>query len=393
MARVIELEKLKQWATARQSEVLDAIILLDSNRAAAESLGIGVETVKEHLKTLRKKAALQGYSPEHDLVATIPEPLVIRGVSTLYGADGEVKQQWVKSHLDRSLAKEAIEEWVNWLVQDAKGLAPIVPAPAVCNDDLLVVYPMGDPHFGMYGWRAETGEDFDLGIAEHLTKAAITRLVDSAPAASTALIVELGDFFHADNNSAQTPRSGNQLDVDTRYARVLQVGLRAMVFVIQAALAKHAKVIVRIVQGNHDTHSSLALALGLDAYFHGEPRISVDLSPAPFWFFRFGRVLIGATHGDTCKTDKLPSIMAYDRAEDWGQTRYRYFYHGHIHHDSVKEFPGCMVESFRTLAARDAWHTSSGYRSGRDMKMIVHHREFGEVERHRIDIAQLEAAA
>lgn len=392
MPRAVELEKLKQWATPRQIEVIDAIIQHETNSAAANALGIGYETVKEHLKTLRKKAALHGYSPEHDLTATIPEPLVIRGVSTLYGADGEIKQQWVKSQLDKTLVKEAIEEWVNWLVQDAKGLAPIVPAPTVSNDDLLVVYPMGDPHFGMYGWKAETGEDFDLAIAERITRAAISRLVDAAPSADTALIVELGDFFHADNNSAQTPRSGNQLDVDTRYARVLQVGLRAMVHVANAALAKHAKVIIRIVQGNHDTHSALALALALDAYFHLEPRLTVDLSPAPFWYFRFGKVLIGAAHGDTCKTDKLPSLMAYDRAEDWGQTRYRYFYHGHIHHDSVKEFPGCMVESFRTLAARDAWHTGAGYRSGRDMKMIVHHRNFGEVERHRIDIAQLEAA-
>lgn len=390
MPRVIELEKLEQWATARQAAVIQAIICLGSNRAAAESLGISVETVKDHLKTLRKKAALQGYSPEHDLVTTIPEPLVIRGVSTLYGADGEVKQQWVKSQLDKTLVKEAIEEWVNWLVQDAKGLAPIVPAPAVCNDDLLVVYPMGDPHFGCYAWKAETGEDFDLGIAESITSAAISRLVDSAPPADTALIVELGDFFHADNNSAQTPRSGNQLDVDTRYARVLQVGLRAMVFVIKAALAKHRKVIVRIVQGNHDPHSALALALALDAYFHDEPRVTIDLSPAPFWFYRFGNVLIGAAHGDTCKTDKLPAIMACDRPEDWGQTKYRYFYHGHIHHDSKKEFPGCLVESFRTLAARDAWHTGAGYRSGRDMKVIVHHRKYGEKERHIIGITEIE---
>lgn len=385
-----ELSELKRWATVRQSEVIDAIIAHGTNSSAAEALGIGFHTVKDHLKAVRKKAAMQGYAPEQDLTQTIPEPLTIRGVSTLYGADGEVKAQWVKSQLDKSLAKEAIEEWVSWLVQDARGLAPAVPAPQPCNDDLLVVYPMGDPHFGMYAWKAETGEDFDLGIAERITRAAIDRLVGSAPPAETALIVELGDFFHADNNSAQTPRSGNQLDVDTRYARVLQVGLRAMVHVINAALAKHTNVIVRIVQGNHDTHSALALALALDAYFHNEPRATIDLSPAQYWYFRFGKVLIGAAHGDLCKTDRLAGIMACDRPEDWGQTQYRYFYHGHIHHDDKKELPGCMVESFRTLAARDAWHTGAGYRSGRDMKAIVHHRKYGERERHTVGITEIE---
>jgi hypothetical protein len=118
--------------------------------------------------------------------------------------------------------------------------------------------------------------------------------------------------------------------------------------------------------------------------------VTIDLDPNVFWYYKFGKVLIGATHGDTCKTDKLPAIMACDRSEDWGQTRFRYYYHGHIHHDSVKELPGCMVESFRTLAARDAWHSGAGYRSGRDMRCIVHHKDFGEIERHRCDVAMLE---
>jgi hypothetical protein len=50
-----------------------------------------------------------------------------------------------------------------------------------------------------------------------------------------------------------------------------------------------------------------------------------------------------------------------------------------------------MVEYFRTLAARDAWHAGQGYRSGRDMQCIIHHREFGEIGRHRRGIAMIDA--
>jgi hypothetical protein len=50
------------------------------------------------------------------------------------------------------------------------------------------------------------------------------------------------------------------------------------------------------------------------------------------------------------------------------------------------------VESFRTLAPADAWSAGMGYRAGRDMFCIVHHRQYGEVERHRCDISMLEAA-
>ena len=241
---------------------------------------------------------------------------------------------------------------------------------------------MGDPHFGMYAWGEECGDDFDLKIAERITYAAIDQLVASAPRAKHALIVELGDFFHADNSQNRTEASGHALDVDTRFARVLQIGLRAMVYVIGATLRKHDRVTVRIVQGNHDTHSSSALALALDAHFRAERRVTIDLSPAPRWYFRFGKTLIGATHGHQCRPKNLPAAMASERARDWGETEFRYFYYGHVHHRNVTEHPGCVTESFRTLAPRDAWHAGQGYSAGRDMTAIVHHRKFGEVERY-----------
>jgi hypothetical protein len=73
--------------------------------------------------------------------------------------------------------------------------------------------------------------------------------------------------------------------------------------------------------------------------------------------------------------------MATERAEWWGLTRHRYFYRGHHHHDERKEYNGCMVEQFRTLAAGDSYTVAGGWLAGRDMKLIVHHSEYGEVQR------------
>lgn len=382
--------KLKAYATARQAEFIDAVNKARSVVAAARSFGIGHAAISRALKAVRKKAALQGFAPEHDMTHEVPDPFVVKGVSTYYNKDGDKAGQWVKTKLSDALAEKAIKEWVEWLAKDAHGKSPVISAPRRVNGDLLAVYPMGDPHFGMYAWAAEAGDDFDLGIADRLTRAAIDRLVDSAPPAETALILELGDFFHADDNKGVTPQSGAQLDVDTRWARVMQIGLRAMIYVIQRAAAKHRKVVVRIKRGNHDPHSSFALALALDAYFHNNERVDVDLSPAVHWYYRFGKVLIGCTHGDTTRIKDLQGVMAADRPQDWGATTQRYWYCGHVHHIEVKEFPGVICEYFRTLAARDAWHTGQGYRAGRDMRCIVHHREFGEIERHRCDVAMID---
>ena len=58
-------------------------------------------------------------------------------------------------------------------------------------------------------------------------------------------------------------------------------------------------------------------------------------------------------------------------------------------HERCKEYPGVVVESFRSPAPRDMWHHQSGYRSMRDMRCDVWHREHGMVNRHIVGVGQL----
>jgi hypothetical protein len=380
--------KLKEWATHRQAEYIDTVNEHGSIAKAREALGLQKSAIGDGLAIVRKKAALAGYSPEHDMTRPVPDGFMVKGISTYYDEDGKPRGQWVKSTVDKEKAEQLLREFALTLSQDVKGLAPITEAPKLSDDDLMCLYPMGDPHFGMHAWWQDAGEDFDLGIAERLTCGAIDRLVQSAPAAHTALLLNLGDMFHADNQKNVTA-SGHQLDVDGRWAKVQKVGLMAMIHCIKRLLEKHQQVIFRINRGNHDGHSSYALSLMISCYFHNEPRVTVDLSPSTVWYYQFGKTLIGSTHGDTIKGADMVAIMAADKPKEWGETVHRYWYVGHVHHQDCKEYRGGVVEYFRTLAARDAWHAGQGYRAGRDMRLIVLHREFGEIERHRCDVAMI----
>jgi len=241
----------------------------------------------------------------------------------------------------------------------------------------------------MYAWAQECGEDFDLAEAERLTLGAVDALVEAAPPAKTAILLPLGDVFHANDQSNVTPGHKHQLDVDSRYPKVIGIGIKTFRHAILRALEKHERVIVRIEPGNHDPQAKWALAFALAAYFENNERVEIDLSPSKFWFYKFGKVLIGSTHGDTVKHEALLGVMASDRAEDWGLTKHRYWYTGHVHHQSVKEFPGVLCESFRTLAAKDAYAAGHGYRAGRDMRCIVHHKEHGEIGRHICDVSMI----
>lgn len=384
---------LDEFATVRQLEYLEAVRKAGSYRQAAQLLGVNKGTIRGCMEALKRQAAIKGFSPAHDMRKIAAPGFQVKGTSTYYDKEGKAAGQWVKTTRDHQQTEQIVKAFVEAMIEDVRGLHKATLGPKQVDDDLMTVYPLGDPHFGMYSWAKETGDDFDLKKAEALTCQAIDRLVLTSPKSKKALLLNLGDFFHADDSSNQTPGHGHALDIDTRFAMVMQVGVKSMVYCIKRLLEHHENVEVWMMPGNHDPHSSYALALCLSAYFDGEPRVTIDLSPGMYKYLEFGRVLLGSHHGHGAKGQELPAIMACDQSEAWGRTKHRYWYCGHIHHMSRdKEHPGCVVETFRTLAARDAWHAGQGYRAGRDMYAITHHKLHGEIMRTRCDIGMLQDA-
>ena len=188
--------------------------------------------------------------------------------------------------------------------------------------------------------------------------------------------------MHSDNNRNETARSHNTLDVDGRYPKILQETCMLIVQTIDAALCRHEQVTVRILPGNHDEHSAVAIAYFLLAWYRNEPRATVDVDPGLFWWHRFGKVLLGATHGHTVKLQKFALMMPNIRAEDWGLSKFRFAHGFHIHHKTVtKEDNGVICESHQAPIPPDSWHFSGTLISGRTIQSISYHKERGEAGR------------
>lgn len=312
---------------------------------------------------------------------------IIKGESTLYDEEGNIKLKWVKTDKKKTDALDSFKEALDLLLLNEElTTKKNIRTPSDSDSDTLTVYTIGDAHIGMLAWDKETGADHDLEIAEEDLLGAMDLLVEQSHRSAQALIVDVGDWFHADNNQNQTAKSGNALDVDGRYPRVLQIGLQLTIKLIDKALAKHESVVWRSAVGNHNEHSAIMMGAFIQAWYRNEPRVQVADTPNMFYYHIFGKNLIGITHGHTAKAEKLGEIMSVDCETVWSDSKYRYWYTGHIHHQSVKEFPSCVVETFRTLAGKDAWHSSAGYRSGQDMRAITLHKEYGEVSRNTVNI-------
>lgn len=325
------------------------------------------------------KTKEQGRLPEEAI--HLPDPKKITKTATSYGADGRVNQQWVTEKIEDVDRENLWREFAKALAEDLPRLDPVKPPTINFNDNLMNVIPFGDPHFGLYCWADEVGADFDLTIAKEDLCGAVDHLVSSAPPARRLLIANLGDFFHADNTEGKTARSGHILDMDTRLPKVIRVGVSAMRQAITSGLRTHETVEVVNAIGNHDEVLSMAMSVMLSNLYENDPRVIIHDMPTRRHYIRHGKTLIGITHGDRSKDSELPGLMATERAPDWGATTNRYFYRGHHHHDEKKEFNGCIVEQFRTLAPGDSYAVGGGWLSGRDMKLITHHAEYGEVAR------------
>jgi hypothetical protein len=363
--------------------------------ATAKAQGVPIPVMFARLTEATRKAAKRGLYEAGDMTTLSPPGFHIKGVSTYYNVDpktGEktLRAQWVKSKMDPEDRLARLSEALHAMCEPLKGTQdPVVKPDHVFEDDLLALYPMGDPHIGMYAWHEETGEDFDLDICEANIRSAIDKTVAQAPPAKRALFIPLGDNFHSDNQSNTTARSGHALDVDDRWSKVLRVGIDAMRWCIDRMLRKHEFVDVIVVIGNHDDHSAIFLSIALEMAYEREPRVNVIKTTRKFHYYRFGRCLLGMTHGDTVKPAKMGAVMAVDAAVDWGETRYRHVYAGHVHHNSVIDLPGVTVETMRVLAPGDAWHHNAGYRSDRDMRCDVWHAEFGMINRHIVGIERI----
>lgn len=369
---------------------------------AARQLGVARQTLQWRLKRSAERGfmgpaeTLPGYAiksmsrkegdawvkqvKEAGAVWQVPEGHAVKGVSALVDADGRTVLEWKKTAVE-SQSRDAVKAAIHDAFDRHDGYALLPPAPSYTDASLLTVYPIVDLHLGLYAWGQETGADYDTEIAASLLRQAVKDLVARSAASHTAIVLDLGDYFHADDSRNQTKRSGNPLDVDTRYARVLQIGVELTVECIELALQKHARVIYRKLPGNHDDETSLMLAIALAAWFRNEPRVTVDTNPGRFFMHTHGKVMIAATHGDMLKMGDMAGFMAANWPRDWGNTEFRYAFTGHVHHDRVKSGGGVRAESFNTLAAKDAWHAASGYVSARSAVSITMHKDKGEVDR------------
>ena len=145
----MELESLKQFATERQGQIIDAVIKHGSQAKAATALGINHRGLERTLKRAKEQAAKQGWSPQHNYVHSVPNTHIVKGVSTFYDEDGKPIRQWVKSDLKKESQEAALQAFADGLMEDLPKYKPTPRKPIKDLPEQLTAIVIGDAHIGM----------------------------------------------------------------------------------------------------------------------------------------------------------------------------------------------------------------------------------------------------
>lgn len=253
-------------------------------------------------------------------------------------------------------------------LRDMATFAPIYKRIAYPKhkDGLLYEVAIPDIHLGKMTWGEESGEDSDL---KSQTKRVITVLTELLSHAKNykidRILLPIGnDFFNVDT-LLNTTTLGTPQQEDTRWQKTFRAGRKLAVEMIDFCSAI-APVTVLQIPGNHDETRNFYLGDALEAWYHNSKDVTICNSARKRKYFRYGKVLLGFTHGNNEKFSQLPSIMALEEPKLWAGSLFREWHLGDKHHrvdlvQKTSEELGVTIRILRSLSPADAWHYNKGF--------------------------------
>jgi hypothetical protein len=277
-----------------------------------------------------------------------------------------------KERMMGEMFKEMIKNYEPPIFTPQKGIY----LPNLNGENNLFEITMFDLHMGKLAWGGETGENYDTKIARDRFLKTLETLVDRASGFNfNRILFPIGsDFFNSDT-IYNTTTKGTPQDEDLRWQKTFQVGVKLYVDAINFLKQTGVPVDVMVIPGNHDFERSYYMGAYLEAWFNDDNLVNINNGASPRKYYRFGKVLLGLTHGSEEKESSLPLLMASDIESKplWSETTFHEWHLGHIHRKRdmkyitldksrmTNEDLGVTVRYLSSLTGTEEWHHKKGF--------------------------------
>jgi hypothetical protein len=252
---------------------------------------------------------------------------------------------------------------------------------------LLVIDP-ADCHIGKYASEYETGEKYNIKIAQQRLREGIYGIVNKARVFGIdKILLPLGnDWLHIDTPK-NTTTSGTFQNADGMFYDMYLALYDVFVEIIDTLLLEY-DVDIEFNPSNHDWMSGWMFMKTLESHYRNSKNMNFNTTMNHRKYYQYGKNLIATSHGDGAKMIDMPLLMANESPKMWAETKFRYVYLHHIHHKQVtkflsgKDYIGVTVEYLRSPSASDSWHHRNGYVGAKKaIEGFLHSKEDGQIAR------------
>lgn len=230
-----------------------------------------------------------------------------------------------------------------------------------------------DAHLSAMSWHEETGEDNDHKITyATIMKVAYDALdIIKSNNIEKIFLIFGGDFFQIDTEGMTTVK-GTKVDFDSRPYKMLQVGYKLLMEMIDLLAIVETEVIW--IEGNHSKNLEFAVFNALPFIYKNATHIKFNVTPRARKIFTYGNNLVGIHHGEMNKANAHGWLQTEFR-EEWGKSTYAETHSGHIHHESTIEKNGIINRSNPTMKPLDKYEYQEGYNSNKATLCYLWHKE------------------
>lgn len=306
----------------------------------------------------------------------------------------------------------SITDMVRGAIEGMAAAKPVTlqPRPETTGEHLLVI-DLADVHFLKLSVKTETGHEYNRDVARHrVVEGTKSLLRTAAPMGIGQILFVLGnDILHVDGPRSSTTSGTYQDSEGTIFQGFTDASL-ALKEAIDAA-SEVANVDLLHCMSNHDWLMGWALSQTVAAPYRAphfaNPRIKAtdyNLSESHRKYYRFGDNLLGFSHGDGAKEEKLMGLMLTEARPHMAECLNLYWYLHHFHHKirktrgelvfvQEKDHTGMTatmtgnpriegahlnIEYVRSPSPPDGWHDRNGYVNRQAVECFIHHPQLGQ---------------
>jgi hypothetical protein len=238
-----------------------------------------------------------------------------------------------------------------------------------------------DAHVGKLaeGWSLKETRDVILNTAERALAHAVQY------GAPTRILTCIGgDWANIDTPSSTTTRGTRQVS-NAEWFDIMDAANQITLDLL-TLMSDVAPVKAFTVPGNHDRMWSVLAGSWLSKLFQNSDRVTIEKVKHRH-YLKSGSNMLMFSHGDLAKPSEYPTIMASEAPVIWGQTEHRYAYHGHLHHEVMKEYRGVNVTQMPSVSPTDDWHEGEGWiGTRRALVAYIHDYKAGRVANFNIGV-------